>query len=192
MVAIVKHIRIGDPLADDTQMGPLATQGQMDCVEQEVANALQEGGKLVYGGKRPDGHESGLYYEPTIIECPQQSMRIVDTEMFGPVLSVIRFDTEEQVIRMANDTRHGLAAGIFTTNGARSMRVMKKIRAGIVWVNTYRVVSPIAQFGGFKESGYGRESGMQAIYDYTRPKTVWINTSSEPLANPCNTVRIER
>ena len=111
-------------------------------------------------------------------------MRIVDTEMFGPVLSVIRFKGEDEVISMANDTRHGLAAGIFTLNGARSMRVMKKIRAGIVWVNTYRVVSPIAEFGGFKESGYGRESGMQAIYDYTRPKTVWINTSSEPMANP--------
>ena len=184
MVAIAKDIRIGDPLADDTQMGPLATQGQMECVEREVATALQEGGKLIHGGKRPAGREDGLYYEPTIIECPQQSMRIVDTEMFGPVLCVIRFKTEDEVIRMANDTKHGLAAGIFTLNGARSMRVMKKIRAGIVWVNTYRVVSPIAEFGGFKESGYGRESGMQAIYDYTRPKTVWVNTSSEPMANP--------
>jgi len=171
MVAIAKNICIGDPLADETQMGPLATQGQMDCVEAEVANAIKEGGTLIYGGKRPAGMEDGLYYEPTIIECPTQSMRIVDTEMFGPVLSVIRFKSEDEVIAMANDTKHGLAAGM-------------KIRAGIVWVNTYRVVSPIAEFGGFKDSGYGRESGMQAIYDYTRPKTVWVNTSSEPLANP--------
>ncbi len=184
MVAIASNIKIGDPLADETQMGPLATTGQIECVEREVAHALSEGGKLVHGGKRPEGLEEGLYFEPTIIECPEQSMRIVDTEMFGPVLSVLRFKDEDEVIRLANETKHGLAAGIFTLNGARAMRVMKKIRAGIVWVNTYRVVSPIAEFGGFKESGYGRESGMQAIYDYTRPKTAWINTSSEPMANP--------
>ena len=184
MVAIAKDIRIGDPLADETQMGPLATTGQLACVEEEVAHAVEQGGTVIHGGKRPDGLAEGLYYEPTIIACPNQSMRIVDTEMFGPVLSVLRFRDEDEVIRLANDSKHGLAAGIFTLNGARAMRVSKKINAGIVWVNTYRVVSPIAEFGGFKESGYGRESGMQAIYDYTRPKTVWINTSSEPLANP--------
>ncbi|OED35250.1 carnitine dehydratase [Chromatiales bacterium (ex Bugula neritina AB1)] len=184
MIAIARGINIGDPLAEETQMGPLATEGQLQCVEREVAFAQTEGGRVLYGGNRPPGLENGLYYEPTIIECPDQSMRIVDTEMFGPVLSVIRFTEEDEVIRLANDTRHGLAAGVFTLNGARAMRVMKRIRAGIVWVNTYRVVSPIAEFGGVKDSGYGRESGMQAIYDYTRPKTVWINTSSEPLANP--------
>jgi acyl-CoA reductase-like NAD-dependent aldehyde dehydrogenase len=111
-------------------------------------------------------------------------MQIVDTELFGPVLSVLRFETEEEVIKLANDTNYGLAAGIFTRDGARSLRVAKAVRAGIVWVNTYRVVSPIAEFGGFKDSGYGRESGFQAIYDYTRQKTVWINTSSEPMTNP--------
>ncbi len=101
-----------------------------------------------------------------------------------PVLSVLRFKTEEEVIALANDTKYGLAAGVFTRDGARSLRVAKSIHAGIVWVNTYRVVSPIAEFGGYKNSGMGRESGFQAIYDYTRPKTVWINTSSEPFANP--------
>jgi acyl-CoA reductase-like NAD-dependent aldehyde dehydrogenase len=100
------------------------------------------------------------------------------------VLSVLRFKTEDEVVRLANDTKYGLACGIFTRDGARALRVSKAIRAGIVWVNTYRVVSPIAEFGGFKDSGYGRESGAQAIYDYTRPKTVWINTSSEPIADP--------
>ena len=115
---------------------------------------------------------------------PSQKLRIVDTELFGPVLSVLRFKTEEDVIALANDTKHGLAAGIFTRDSARSLRLAKATRAGIVWVNTYRVVSPIAAFGGYKLSGYGRESGFQAIYDYTRPKTVWLNTSSEPMANP--------
>ena len=135
------------------------------------------------GGKRPEGL-GGNYYEPTIIECPRQDMHIVDSEMFGPVLSVLRFKTEEEVIEAANDTVHGLAAGVFSENSARAMRVARAMDAGIVWVNTYRVVSPIAEFGGNKGSGYGRESGFQAMYDYTRPKTIWLNTSSEPMSNP--------
>lgn len=184
MVSIAKNIKIGDPLSDETEMGPLATQEQIEGIEREVAFALEQGGKLIHGGKRVEGRENGFYYEPTIIECPDQSMRIVDTEMFGPVLSVLRFKDEDDVIRLANDTKYGLAAGIFTLDGAKAMRVMKKIHAGIIWVNSYRVVSPIAEFGGFKNSGYGRESGIQAIYDYTRSKTVWINTSPKPMANP--------
>ena len=184
MVGLARQIRIGDPLEEETQMGPLATTGQLDRIEREVAHALEEGARLLHGGKRPAEPNRGWYYEPTIIECPSQKLRIVDTELFGPVLSVLRFRDEEEVIGLANDSRHGLAAGIFTRDGARSLRVARAIRAGIVWINTYRVVSPIAEFGGFKDSGYGRESGLQAIYDYTRPKTVWINTSSAPMANP--------
>jgi acyl-CoA reductase-like NAD-dependent aldehyde dehydrogenase len=184
MVALAAKIKIGDPLAEETQMGPLCTIGQLENIEREVAYAQVQGGKLLHGGKRPANQPVGLFYEPTIIECKSQDQRIVDTELFGPVLSVLRFKTEEEVIKMANDTKHGLAAGIFTRDGARSMRVAKAVRAGIVWVNTYRAVSPIAEFGGFKGSGYGRESGFQAMYDYTRPKTVWVNTSSEPMANP--------
>jgi acyl-CoA reductase-like NAD-dependent aldehyde dehydrogenase len=184
MVSRARQIRIGDPLLEETQMGPLATPGQLARIEKEVAFAQEQGGKLLTGGQRPVGHNRGLYYEPTIIECRDQSARIVDTELFGPVLSVLRFKDEAEVVRMANDTKHGLAAGVFTRNGATALRVTKQLRAGIVWVNTYRVVSPMAEFGGFKESGYGRESGLQAIYDYTRPKTVWINTSDQPMSNP--------
>ena len=111
-------------------------------------------------------------------------MAIVDTELFGPVLSVLRFTSEDEVVAYANASQHGLAAGIFTRDSARSVRMARRIRAGIIWINTYRVISPIAEFGGFKESGYGRESGMQAIYDYTRPKTAWLNISDAPLTNP--------
>ncbi|MBS9716919.1 aldehyde dehydrogenase [Pseudohalocynthiibacter aestuariivivens] len=183
MTEMARNIVIGDPLMEETQMGPLCTTGQLENIEREVAHAQTEGGQLLCGGKRPEGM-GGLYYEPTIIACPRQDMRIVDTELFGPVLSVLRFRDEDEVIELANDTVHGLAAGIFTQDSARSLRMAKAVRAGIVWVNTYRVVSPIAEFGGIKGSGYGRESGFQAMYDYTRPKTVWMNTSSEPISNP--------
>jgi aldehyde dehydrogenase (NAD+) len=183
MTALARNIQIGDPLAEDTQMGPLCTTGQLHHIETEVAHAVCEGAKVLTGGKRPEGL-SGTYYEPTILDCPRQDLRIVDTELFGPVLAVQRFRTEEEVLELANDTKHGLAAGIFTRSGARQMRMAKAIRAGIVWINTYRVVSPIAEFGGVKGSGYGRESGFQAMFDYTRPKTVWVNTSDAPMANP--------
>ncbi len=182
MIAQARKVRIGDPLADETEMGPLCTRGQLDHIEREVAHAVSEGGEVLCGGKQPAGL-GGLYYEPTIIACPRQSLRIVDTELFGPVVSVVRFKDEAEAVRQANDTRHGLAAGIFTRDSARSLRVAQAVRAGIVWVNTYRAVSPIAEFGGMKGSGYGRESGFQAMYDYTRPKTIWMNTSSEPLAS---------
>ena len=182
MVAIARNIRIGDPQSDATEMGPLCTQSQLDHIETQVEQAQREGGTVLYGGNRAD--MPGLYYQPTIIDCPRQNMTIVDTELFGPVLAVQRFKTEDEVVALANDTVHGLAAGIFTRDSARSLRMAKKIRAGIVWVNTYRVISPIAEFGGFKSSGYGRESGFQALYDYTRPKTVWMNLSDDPIANP--------
>ena len=182
MIAIAKNIRIGDPMVDETEMGPLCTQAQVDHIDAQLALAVSEGGTVLTGGKRAD--LAGLYYEPTIVDCPTQDMTIVDTELFGPVLAVQRFKTEDEVVELANDTRHGLAAGIFTRDSARSLRMSKRVKAGIVWVNTYRAISPIAAFGGVKGSGYGREAGMQAVYDYTRPKTVWMNLSDDPIANP--------
>lgn len=182
MVAIAENIRIGDPLDETTEMGPLCTQGQLDHIHTQVALARSQGGKVLTGGAQPS--LGGLYYRPTIIECPRHDMAIVDTELFGPVLTVQRFRTEAEAIALANDTRHGLAAGIFTRDSARSVRMARAVRAGIVWVNTYRAISPIAAFGGVKGSGYGREAGIQALYDYTRPKTVWMNLSDAPLASP--------
>ena len=184
MIDLASSIKIGDPVLDETQMGPLATPGQLSLIENEVSKAKKQGAKILHGGKRPTVNSNGWFYEPTIVDCNDQKLKIVDTELFGPVLSVLRFKTEEEAIQLANDTKYGLAAGVFTQNSARSLRVTRSLRAGIVWVNTYRVVSPIAPFGGYKDSGYGRESGMQAIYDYTRIKTVWINTSDEPMTNP--------
>ena len=184
MTSLAANIKLGDPLLDETQMGPLATLGQIKLIESEISNAKNQGAKILHGGNKPSNMNEGWFFEPTIVDCSDQKLKIVDTELFGPVLSVLRFKTEEEVIQLANDTKYGLAAGVFTKNSARSLRVTRALRAGIVWVNTYRVVSPIAPFGGYKDSGYGRESGMQAIHDYTRIKTVWINTSDEPMSNP--------
>ena len=182
MVDIAKDIKLGDPMAEETQMGPLCTPSQLSHIEKQIALAQKQGGKVVIGGAKAD--REGLFFQPTIIDCPDQKLDIVDTELFGPVLSVLRFADEEEALSLANDTDHGLAAGIFTRDGARAMRMANRIKAGIIWLNTYRVISPIAEFGGMKTSGYGRESGLQAIYDYTRPKTVWMNLSEDPIANP--------
>ena len=184
LVERAKQICIGDPLAEDTQVGPLATKEQLDHITASVNDAVSEGAKLLHGGKVPEGLGAGWYYTPTILDCPNQQVRTVREEMFGPILSALSFDTEEEAIQQANSSNFGLGSGIFTSNVARALRVSDAIRSGIVWVNTYRVISPIAPFGGFKNSGPGRESGIDTIYDYTRTKTVWINTSSEPMANP--------
>ena len=178
------NIRIGDPLDEASQMGPLATLGQLHNIQNALAEATSSGARLVHGGQQPEGLGDGWYYEPTVVACPSQNLGIVRNELFGPVVSALRFRDEEEAIRLANDSRFGLAAGVFSGNLGRALRVTQALRCGIVWVNTYRMVSPLAPFGGYKNSGYGRESGLQAIYDYTRPKTVWLNTSPDPIADP--------
>jgi len=183
ITAAARAIRLGDPQDPETQMGPLCTPGQLATVSAQVARAAGQGAEVLTGGRQPEGL-GGLFYEPTILACPRQDLDIVDTELFGPVLSVLRFRDEAEALTMANDTRHGLAAGVFTRDNARALRMVEGLRAGIVWVNTYRVISPVAPFGGERLSGYGREAGMQALHDYTRPKTVWMNMSETPIANP--------
>ena len=183
MIAVAQGITIGDPMADDTEMGPLCTTAQIQHIKAQIAQAKTEGCTLLTGGDAVAGL-GGQYFQPTIIEAPRQDASIVDTELFGPVLTVQRFKDEAQALALANDTKHGLAAGIFTRDSARSLRMARSVRAGIVWVNTYRAISPIAAFGGERHSGYGREAGLQAMADYTRPKTVWMNMSDEPLSSP--------
>jgi aldehyde dehydrogenase (NAD+) len=177
-------INIGDPLDLDVDMGPLATRRQLIHITEAVAASQAQGAEILHGGKRPGQLDKGFYFEPTVIACADQQVRTVQEEMFGPVLSALRFDDEEEGIAYANDTRFGLGSGIFTRDVARALRVSKRIRAGIVWVNTYRAISPISPFGGFKQSGYGREAGIDAINDYTRTKAVWVSTSQAPMADP--------
>jgi len=184
VVRRAEAIRIGDPLADDTQMGPLATRAQRDRIEAVVAESVDQGATLHTGGCRPEGLDAGWYYRPPVLGCADQDVRRMRVELFGPVMSVLCFDTEDEAVALANDTEFGLGAGIFTRDVSRVHRVARAIRSGIVWVNTYRAISPIAPFGGFGNSGSGREAGVDAIHEFTTTKTVWINTSTEPMSNP--------
>lgn len=184
LIERVGQIRIGDPLDTDTQMGPLATRAQLDHIQASISKSCEQGAELHHGGRRPEAMNRGYYFEPTILGCPHQDLDTVRNEMFGPVLSALKFSDPEEAIAMANDTRFGLGAGIFTENLARAHWASSRIRSGIVYVNTYRVISPIAPFGGFGHSGYGREAGIESLLDYTRTKTVWINTSNRPMTNP--------
>jgi aldehyde dehydrogenase (NAD+) len=175
-------IRIGAPLDMATEVGPLATKRQQDNIGALVERSIASGARLVTGGRKIDGE--GYYFPPTILDCDDVASPSLVEEFFGPVLSVVSFETEAEALRLANDTRYGLASGIFTQNLTRAHRLMKGIRAGIVWVNTYRAVSPIAPFGGFGLSGHGREGGMAAALDYTRTKTIWLRTSDDPIPDP--------
>lgn len=177
-------IRIGDPRDEATEMGPLATARQREHIEALLAQSVAAGAEILCGGRRPKAFAQGYYFEPTIVACGGNDIPCAAEELFGPVLSVIAFDGEDEAVRLANDSPYGLAAGVFTTNLTRAHRMIRRIRAGIVWVNTYRAVSPIVPFGGYGQSGYGREGGSEALLDYTRTKSVWIRTSDAPIPDP--------
>lgn len=177
-----RDIIVGDPLEAATHVGPLCTAAQIANIKDTLAKAVAQGANIRFGGAPKDG--PGHFMSPTLVECSDPDTETLKNEMFGPVMSLLPFDTEDEAIALANASDFGLGSGIFTQNIARAHRVSKRLKAGICWVNTYRAISPIAPFGGFNQSGYGREAGMDSILDYTRTKTTWINTSSEPMANP--------
>lgn len=184
LVAKAQRIKIGDPQDLETEMGPLATKRQLIHVQDVVDRSVAQGAKLITGGKSPAGFESGFYYEPTILDCEESVVACVQEEIFGPVLSVLKFRDDAQALAMANDSNYGLASGVFTKDIGRAHRFVRSLRAGIVWVNTYRMISPMVPFGGYGQSGTGREAGAESILDYTRTKSVWINTSEEPISDP--------
>ena len=186
LVELARSAKIGDPMKLETNIGPVTTAPQYAKIREYIGVAESEGAKLLFGGGTPEGPEitGGQFVEPTIFTGVLNSMRIAQEEVFGPVLSIIGFDTEEEAIEIGNDIAFGLAAGVWTQNIGRAVRMSQKLKAGTVWVNTYRAVSYMMPFGGVKRSGIGRESGIEAIREYLSTKSVWINTSDAAPGNP--------
>jgi acyl-CoA reductase-like NAD-dependent aldehyde dehydrogenase len=185
LVALAGTARMGNPLSLETQVGPVTTRPQYEKILGYVEVAKGEGAHLALGGRPADRPEcgSGWFIEPTIFTGVDNRMRIAQEEVFGPVLSVIPFDDEDDAIAIANDSPYGLAAGVWTSSIKRAIRASERLEAGTVWVNTYRAVSYMSPFGGYKRSGLGRENGQEAIWDYLQTKSVWISTASE-VPNP--------
>jgi (Z)-2-((N-methylformamido)methylene)-5-hydroxybutyrolactone dehydrogenase len=167
------QIRMGDPLDGATEMGPLANPAQLATVCSFVDRARSAGVTVAAGGRVHPGL-GGLFFEPTILCDVTADMEVAQEEIFGPVLSVLTFDTDAEAITLANGTKYGLAAGVWTRDIGRAHRTAERLKAGTVWVNAYRVVAPNAPFGGIGASGWGRESGMEAVRDYTETKVIWI------------------
>lgn len=174
---------IGSPDEMATEVGPLCTEKQRENALRLIDQSVQQGATLVTGGAALD--RPGFYFPPTILDCDgAPDTASLSNEFFGPVLSVVSFKDEAEAIEIANDTQFGLASGLFTRDLTRAHRMIRAIRAGIVWVNTYRAVSPIAPFGGHGLSGHGREGGIEAALDYTKVKAVWLRTSDAPIPDP--------
>ena len=178
------NIKLGPPMSKETQMGPLNSLKQIETIEKSIKDTEEQGGKIRCGGKRSNLFNKGFYFPATIIECENHNLPTAENELFGPILSVMKFKNEDEVIKLMNDNKYGLSSGVYTKDLGRSMRVSKAIRAGIVFVNTYRLISPMAPFGGMKDSGYGKEAGQESIKEYTRVKTTWYNASKKPMSDP--------
>ncbi len=181
LIALASSARMGDPASIETQVGPVTTRPQYEKILDYIGIAKGEGAVCALGGgpsARPECGD-GWFVEPTIFTGVSNDMRIAQEEVFGPVLSVIPFADEDQAVDIANDIVYGLAAGVWTTSIKRAIGISERLRAGTVWVNTYRAVSYMSPFGGYKRSGLGRENGREAIREYLQTKSVWISTSDE-------------
>ncbi len=185
LVDFAKTAQMGDPMSLATQVGPVTTMPQYEKILGYLDVAKDEGAECVLGGGKASRPEcgDGWFVEPTIFTGVNNSMRIAQEEVFGPVLSVIPFKDDDEAVEIANDVLYGLAAGVWTSSIKRAIEIPKRLQAGTVWVNTYRAVSYMAPFGGYKRSGLGRESGQDAIREYMQTKTVWVSTASE-VPNP--------
>ncbi len=174
----VRAIKIGDPFDEFTEMGTIAFKGQYEKVLAYIEIGRNEGARLLFGGQPPHDRPEladGLFVEPTVFGDVSNDMRIAQEEVFGPVVCLIRFTDDEDAIGIGNDTPFGLAAGVWTENVGRAHRIASRLQAGTVWINTYRRTNYVSPFGGYKESGLGRENGSSALDEYTEVKSVWVN-----------------
>ncbi|WP_342640893.1 aldehyde dehydrogenase [Rhodoligotrophos ferricapiens] len=174
-----KRVRIGHPADEATELGPLALAAQLEKVETYVSYGVADGAKIAAGGRRPQDEAlvRGWYFEPTVLVDAKNEMRFMRDEIFGPVVGVMPFRDEDELIRLANDTHYGLAAGIWTQNIDRAMRFARNVDAGTVWINTYRSAAYMSPSGGFKESGYGKRGGFEVMREFSRLKNVVIDHS---------------
>lgn len=163
--------KVGDPEEEDTDIGPLVAKRQLELLESQVDDAVKKGAKVITGGKRPKGLQ-GAYYEPTVLVNTKPDMRVWQEEVFGPVLPVVSFDTQEQAIELANDTKYGLGAYVFTEDKEKAERVASKIESGMVSINNASYLQPRSPFGGYKESGIGREHGRFGFEELIQVKVV--------------------
>jgi len=185
LVAFAKTAKMGNPMSKDTQIGPVTNKPQLEKILKYIDIAKGEGAQAVLGGGRASRPEcgNGWFVEPTIFSGVRNSMRIAQEEVFGPVLAVIPFKDDDEAIAIGNDVVYGLAAGVWTQNIRRALTMAEKLQAGTVWINTYRAVSYLSPFGGYKRSGLGRESGQEMIKEYLQVKSVWISTATD-VPNP--------
>jgi acyl-CoA reductase-like NAD-dependent aldehyde dehydrogenase len=181
LIGQARSIRMGDPMNPDSQMGPLANRLQFDRVFDHVERGLRDGAQLVCGGAKPNAVDlaNGLFIEPTIFLDDRNATSVARNEVFGPVLTAIRFKDEDDAVRIANDSEYALAAGVWTRDIGRALRTVKRLHAGTTWVNTYRSVSAAAPFGGYRGSGVGRERGLEGLREYTQAKNVMIDLSED-------------
>ena len=169
-----KKLTPGDPFDKNTRLGALVSRQQQQKVLSYIESGREAGARVVAGGNAAQVNGKGYYVEATVFDAAKPGMKIVDEEIFGPVLSVLSFDGEEEAVALANQSRYGLAAGIWTKDIQKAHRVARAIKAGTVWVNTYNFYDPAAPFGGYKFSGFGRDLGREALENYTETKTVWV------------------
>jgi aldehyde dehydrogenase (NAD+) len=177
-------IAVGDPMDKTTQMGPQVSAEQLNRIKGYVDIARDEGATVLCGGEAPQlegAFQNGYFFKPTIFADVKNQMRVAQEEIFGPVVSVITFKDEDDLIKQANDTIYGLSAGIWTRDITRAHRFAKEIKAGVVWINTYNMFNAASPFGGYKQSGYGREMGRHALELYTQVKSVWVDLSGKPI-----------
>jgi acyl-CoA reductase-like NAD-dependent aldehyde dehydrogenase len=176
LIARANKMKPADPLDPKTRLGAIASQEQMERVLGYIETGKKEGAKLLAGGNRVSvGGNKGFFVEPTIFGGVSNDMKIAQEEIFGPVLAVIGFDDVEQAVEQANANPYGLAAAVWTRDVSKAHRVSRMLRAGLIWINTYGLMDAAVPFGGFKNSGFGRELGMHAIEHYTELKSVWLN-----------------